>query len=315
MLARGMSGGQEQQVGDLAGHVVLRRVGSGMLGEVLLGQQADAEPVALKRLRPSLVEEFGERFAASLASASRVAPITVLPLRDEVVAVRPYFEGESIGSLARRRKGRFPPAEALRIVQSAASEVGRAHDQGVLHGALHAEHVLVSSNGQVCVLDFNLAELRREVALSLGLGAPTHASAYEAPEANFAPTPEADVWALGALLYLLLSGRAPSAFEDTRSEDAPGRLAEVLERSLTPSVYERYASPHALAAACQAARAHPAVANLPRLRFPSRTPERVLSTSATVPVLASDLALLDLDIPRSDPAPQIAVVPARRKSH
>ncbi len=308
-----MSGGQEQQVGELAGHVVLGRIGSGMLGEVLLGRRAGAEPVALKRLRPSLTKEFGDRFAASMAGAGKVAPITVLPTRGEVVAVRPYFDGESVGSLARRRNGRFPPAEALRIVQSAAGEVGRAHDQGVLHGALHAEHVLVSSNGQVCVLDFNLAELRREVALSLGLGAPTHASAYEAPEANFAPTPEADVWALGALLYLLLSGRAPAAFEDPRSEDAPSKLAEVLERALAPSVPERYGSPHVLAAACQAARAHPAVANLGRLRFSSRPPERVLSTSATVPVLASDLALLDLDIPRSDPAPNIADATPRRK--
>jgi serine/threonine-protein kinase len=273
-----MTGGPEVTGSRFGPWTLDAQLGAGLLGDVWSARNDAGEEVALKRLHPDLTKTLSARFIACVEATRGLdhprIP-AVIAVREHVdgraVVVRTLIQGESATSFSARRRGRVPPAEALRIVEGAARAVAHAHEQGVLHGALHASHVLLSNDGSVSVVDFNLSELRQDAALELELPGPPDPEQYEAPEASFAATPEADVWSLGALLFLLLTGEhaRQSGAEIPRhltefAPDAPEQLLDILARSLSLDPDARL-SPTQLAGACRLLRHDPVVAGLQRI--------------------------------------------------
>ena len=207
------------RVGQTVGGFRLQRaLGRGAQGEVYLAQGAAGPPLALKlALVPT--GESAARWTDSFLSAARSAQRLVHP---GIVAVHGVgIEGRLAwlamelvpgGDLARYTdpKRLLPEALVLMLSQRMAMAVAHAHRHGVVHRDLKPANVLVHLPGQIVKLaDFGLA--RAADSAQTGTGIVVGSPAYMAPEqlAGNLPTPSTDLYALGVILFQLLSGRLP----------------------------------------------------------------------------------------------------------
>ena len=154
-----------------------------------------------------------------------------------------YVDG---GSLTARIDGEpQPPREAARIVHLLAGAMDCAHKAGVVHRDLKPANVLLTADGAPKITDFGLAKRLQEDSGQTRSGSILGTPGYMAPEQaegkNSEVGPLADVYALGAILYELLTGRmpfrAPSVLETleqvrTREPVAPAELQPTVPRDL-----------------------------------------------------------------------------------
>jgi serine/threonine-protein kinase len=124
----------------------------------------------------------------------------------------------------------LPPAEAVALALQACHGLAHAHEHGLVHRDVKPHNLLLRSDGTLKVADFGIARAAEETALTQ-VGTVLGTAAYLAPEqaAGVAVTPATDVYALGAVLYELLTGRPP--YE-------PTSLADLAERPEIPPVSE-----------------------------------------------------------------------------
>jgi serine/threonine-protein kinase len=149
---------------------------------------------------------------------------------------RPYFTMEYVegGSLAQKLAGTPQPArQAAALVAAVAEAVHTAHQRGVVHRDLKPGNILLTADGTPKLTDFGLARrLERGGGLTL-TGVPIGTPSYMAPEqgrgSGDAIGPATDVYALGAILYELLTGRPPF-----RAETAAATLQQVLAEEPVP---------------------------------------------------------------------------------
>ena len=195
-----------------------------------------------------------EREARTLASLNHPHIAAIYGFEKSVgmhALVMELVEGEDLSQ--RFARGAIPFDEALPIARQIADALEAAHEQGIIHRDLKPANLKVRSDGTVKVLDFGIAKAMEPTAgaspnlsLSPTITAPamTRAgmilgtAAYMSPEQARGKTVDkrADIWAFGAVLYEMLTGRR--AFED---EDASTTLSKVLREepdfdALPPSV-------------------------------------------------------------------------------
>ncbi len=205
--------------GALRGYEILETLGRGGFGTVYRARQvAVGREVALKiDGRVLATERDRRRFMREVTAAGQLSG------HPNVVAVydagvlddgRPYMVLELCpqGSLSDRlnERGPFPPAEVRDIGVNIADALAAAHSAGVLHRDVKPANILVNRYGVVALADFGLAVIPTP-GLESSATREALTPAYASPEAfNLAePTPAGDVYALGATLYALLSGRPP----------------------------------------------------------------------------------------------------------
>jgi serine/threonine-protein kinase len=207
VIAHGQLAGQ-----TLAGrYEVLDLIGAGGMGEVYRARDRELdELVALKVIRDDLlaVPEVLERFRTEVKLARRVTHRSVARAYELVVTPDVTFYtmelivGTSLmARLANRR--RFAVTEAASIATALCDALGAAHAAGIVHRDVKPENVLLADDGRIVLTDFGIAAAAREGAGDLG-GTPR----YMAPEqaAGATPTPAADIFALGVVLYEMLTG-------------------------------------------------------------------------------------------------------------
>jgi serine/threonine-protein kinase len=197
--------------------------------------------VALKMLlagpyaRPEELERF-LREAEAVAGLRHANVVQVYDVGD--LDGRPYFTMEYVegGSLAQKLAGTPQPADqAAALVATLAEATEVAHQSGIVHRDLKPANILLTADGTPKISDFGLARrLKGGEGLTL-TGVPVGTPSYMAPEqgrgSRDAIGPATDVYALGAILYELLTGRPPF-----RAETAAATLQQVLtEDSVPPS--------------------------------------------------------------------------------
>jgi hypothetical protein len=155
----------------------------------------------------------------------------------------PFFSLEFVagGSLAARlAQGPLPPKQAAALAEAVARAMQAAHDRGIVHRDLKPQNVLLTEDSQPKVTDFGLAKQLEGPAGQTRTGEVMGTPSYMAPEQAMGSRevgPAADVYALGAVLYELLTGRPPF-----RAATTMDTLLQVLEaeavpaRQLNPSV-------------------------------------------------------------------------------
>ncbi len=220
---------------------LLRRLGTGGMGVVYLARHVMIERLsAIKILRQDLGMNpmHRERFLREARAVNRINHPNIVEINDFgedaglTYLVMEYVEGQSLqDALA---AGRFAWARAARIGVQIASALGRAHELGVVHRDLKPENVLVAArSGEdfVKLSDFGIAKILDAPALTLSeqrFGTP----GYVAPEAiEGAPaSPSGDLYALGVVLYNMITGAMPF---DVRGVDL--LVAALREAPVKPS--------------------------------------------------------------------------------
>ena len=241
----------------LGSYEILSALGAGGMGEVYRARDTQLDrDVAIKLLPEAFADDPDrlarfQREAKVLASLNHphIAAIYGLEDADGVKAiVMELVEGEDLAQ--RLRRGAIPLDEALPIARQIAEALEGAHEQGIIHRDLKPANIKVRPDGAVKVLDFGLAKaLEPAAGSSVDLAAPTITSpaitrmgiilgtaAYMSPEQvkGRQADKRSDVWAFGAVLYEMLSGRRAFKGDDT-SDTLAAVLREAIDWTALPA--------------------------------------------------------------------------------
>jgi serine/threonine-protein kinase len=174
--------------------------------------------VAVKVMSAAMVEPGSHsvaRFRREAHAAASLAHPGVVTVYDfgvdgqDYFIVMEYVKGRSVAA-ALKAGGPFVPARAVPVAAQVADVLGAAHEAGIVHRDIKPDNVMLPDDGGVKVLDFGIARLQNETAL-------THTSsligtaAYMAPERVLGARADArsDIYSLGCFLYAMLAGEPP----------------------------------------------------------------------------------------------------------
>ncbi len=284
----------------------IRRLDAGAMASAVLAEDTILRRrVALRRVQTSAADGHRlKRQARARASVSHPSLVFVYDIRIEddgdLVIVMEYLDGETLSDVLGRR-GALPGAEALEVLRELAAGLDALHAKGIAHGQVEPANIVVKGDGTVKLADPGVAGLDED---SSGAESPVGSPAYMPPERleGAGPTPAADVYALAAVAYELLSGqkarpgsRQASSARASASQpppdlrdvwpSAPGVAAAVLRRGMAPDPHERPSSAGELAGRIQRAlESRPAPQGLPPIKAaPAATP---VAAERAMPVVA-----------------------------
>ena len=290
----------ELQAGDVfAGYRVTGVAGRGGMGVVYRAEQLDLQrPVALKLIATPLArdEDFRERFVRESRAAAAIDHPNVIPVysagEDDgrlYLAMR-LVEGEDLRSLV-QREGPLDPATAASVIAQVANALDAAHARGLVHRDIKPANVLLD-HGHAYLTDFGLTKRLTGETTMTGSGRWVGTLGYIAPEQirGEGVDARADVYALGCLLFYVLTAVAPYrrdsdeatlyAHLNDPAPDAtalmpgvPPALSAVVERALAKDSDDRFPSAGDLGRAALAAVGD----------GPSPPPERVVARGAAAP--------------------------------
>jgi serine/threonine-protein kinase len=199
-----------------------RELGGGGMSRVFLAEEVDlGRSVVIKVLPPEMAAGVNQdRFRREIQLAARLQHPHIVPVLsagssgDLLWYVMPFVEGESLRARL-EREVELPVTDAVRLLREVTDALSYAHERGVVHRDIKPDNVMISS-GHALVTDFGVAKAvssSTEGATSLtSLGVALGTPAYMAPE-QAAADPHvdhrADIYALGAMAYELLTGRPP----------------------------------------------------------------------------------------------------------
>ena len=304
--------GLPQELIDHPRYRVVAAIGAGGMGAVYRAEHRLMDrPVALKVIRGDLLgsTEMVERFRGEVRAAARLAshPNVVAAYDAEQAGethmlVMEFVEGSDLAELVTRR-GPLPVGEACEYARQAALGLQHAFLEGMVHRDIKPQNLMLTTRGQVKILDFGLSRFASEAPSQRGTtaqGMVLGSADYIAPEQIDDPHAadiRADLYSLGCTLYFLLAGRPP--FPDgsliqklmAHREKLPRPLADVragmprelvllVDRMMAKSPPQRFQTPDEVALAlapfadAQAARAA-ATARADALTLPETAPSLV----------------------------------------
>jgi serine/threonine-protein kinase len=196
-------------------------LGAGGMATVYLAEDLKhRRQVAIKVMRPELAAVIGaERFLAEITTTANLQHPHILPLHDSgavegtVFYVMPFIEGESLRDRLDREK-QLSIGDAVRITREVAGALDYAHRHGVIHRDIKPENILLH-DGRALVADFGIALAAskaegstRMTETGMSLGTPHYMSPEQAMGARTLDA-RTDVYALGCVLYEMLTGEPP----------------------------------------------------------------------------------------------------------
>ncbi len=278
---------------------VVRLLGKGAMGEVYLGRDPKlGRDVALKVI--SAGTAFGDEAQARFEREARAAALLNHP---HIVTIYEFGEDDGMHYLAMEfldgheleamiREGKVPKVDLLEVLAQVCDGLGYAHGRSVIHRDIKPANVLVTRQGKrlhAKLMDFGVAHMGASGLTQSGVWMGT--VSYMAPEYldTGKATASSDIFALGVILYEILSGgRKPFQGESTTSvlncilrhapepirpadlKDVPGRLIAVVDQALAKRPEDRYPDAESLGAAIREGLSGPveapAAAVVPSLR-------------------------------------------------
>ncbi|MDX1930425.1 MAG: protein kinase [Pirellulaceae bacterium] len=262
--------------GDFGPYELLRPLGHGWMATVYLARHRQlGKQVAIKLLpsRPFRNDHYAARFQREIRTAGQLNHPAIVSATDAGeqagthYLVMEYIDGLDLSRVA-RFTGQLSIADACAIMRTVAIGLSHAHAEGIVHRDIKPSNLMLSSTGDVKILDFGLAQvsLWDEVSAELTtVGQLMGTLDYMAPEQAERPEAvdyRADLYSLGATLFRLLCGRAPLAAApdlsplvklrllashqpprlDTLRTDAPEKLVEFVAQLLARNPADRPAS-------------------------------------------------------------------------
>lgn len=197
----------------------VRLLGTGGMGEVWLAldEELDERPVAIKRMHSRMLADAEDvaRFQREMRLAARMQHPNIMTLfttgTDNGVPfmVMEYLEGQDLGKASRT----WSADEAARIGRDTCAALEYAHGMGVVHRDIKPGNLFLCDTGQVKVTDFGIAKAVSGTSLT-ATGTLVGTLPYMAPEQwlGEAAAFSNDIWAIGCVLYELLSGRPPRTY-------------------------------------------------------------------------------------------------------
>lgn len=236
----------------LPDYEIVGELGRGAMGVVYLARHTRlGRTVALKMVLAGGHASAGElaRFRAEAEAGARLHHPHIVQIYDYGEHEgRPYLSLEYVsgGTLAERISGvAQPPREAARLVEALAEALRHAHDAGIVHRDLKPANILMSPHGVPKISDFGLAKqvesAHGATVSGMVLGTPRYMAPEQAAGQSHAVGPAADIHALGAILYELVTGQPPfqaasltELFALIRDSDPapPSRLRPAIPRDL-----------------------------------------------------------------------------------
>ena len=253
-------------------------LGQGGMSAVYKGTDPNLRrSVAVKLIHPHLAsdQDFVRRFeeeAAAVASLRHPNIIQVFDFShdgDTYYMVLEYLPGESLDQRLVKLNNRaelMPVTQAAEFMHSLCNAVGYAHDQGMVHRDLKPANVMISPKEEVVLMDFGIAKIMGGESHT-ATGALVGTIVYMSPEQirGEPAGPSADIYALGIILYEMVTGRRPFQGENTAATmmahlsdpipdarkynpNTPPEIITVIERALDKNPKTRYQSAHDMAA-------------------------------------------------------------------
>src|SRR6185503_4529798 len=262
-------------IGEVLGNYKLvAQLGSGSMGVVYLAEhQRIARRVAIKVLAPELVQspQVLQRFLNEARATSLIRHPGIVDVFDcdvdaegRAFMVMELLEGQTLGARL-RQVGSVPWAAACLIAAQVADAFAAVHDRGIIHRDLKPENVFLVGDS-VKVLDFGVARLlaadasNRLTSRGMVIGTPEYMSPEQCGAAEEIDH-RADIYALGCILFEMLSGKPPFAASGIQelltahrflpppslaatAPDVPGWLGALVARMLSKEPSQRPASMH-----------------------------------------------------------------------
>ncbi len=198
---------------------IISQIGSGGMGKVYKAFDNELQrTIAIKVILGMANEQQAERFSREAKAMAQLRHPNIICLY-EVGALQeqPYFsmeliEGGSLKDLIKKKK-RLPGKQAAEIMVKIAQGISYAHQQGIIHRDIKPENILLRENGDPVIMDFGLAKfmsaktrLTKSVAV---MGTLAYMSPEQANGINRDVDDKTDIYALGAVLYEMLTGHQP----------------------------------------------------------------------------------------------------------
>ncbi len=243
----------------LPGYSIEKLIGHGGMGAVYKGLQISLErPVAIKILPKGIEREdptYLDRFhneAKVMARLLHPAIVTVFDFGHttdgQLYFVMEYVDGTDVHGLI-SGQDRLSAEHAHAITAHVCDALAAAHELGIVHRDIKPSNILINSHGQVKVADFGLAKIddpgQHGLTVSgMALGTPD----YVAPESlilGASVDARADLYAVGVMLYQMLTGDLPKGAWKPPSEKVPGldpRFDRIVIRAMQSEPSDRYPS-------------------------------------------------------------------------
>ena len=284
-----------------AGYRIENVAGEGGMGVVYRATDLALErSVALKVITPALAgdAEFRRRFTTESKVAASLDHPNVIPIyqagehEDVMFLVMRYVEGHDLRSLLADH-GRLPPERAASITAQIASALDAAHEAGLVHRDVKPANVLVTASDHVYLTDFGLSKRVAPADDPTATGRLLGTLNYVAPEQirRGAIGPHTDVYALGGVLFQLLTGGVPFPADteegklwahlsepppsaSSAREGVPVAFDEVVRRAMSKRPEDRFQSAGDLGGAAMAATIPPVEVLTATVATPTRGPHK-----------------------------------------